>query len=135
MAFNLDLAPVYNMIMGGGKHTVCPPLLLVEKCPNLQFVVFQSASKPKLFSKVCLASAPAQGQEPGEPKEGVHEDADQEPDEAADRRGEVEAGDEHSGDGHGSGPVVNSSNVFYTLIHLKQLVYLGKWKDLNKGKI
>ena len=85
--------------------------LLVEKWPNLQFVVFQSASKPKLSYQVCLASAPVQGQGPGEPKKGVHEDADQEPDEAADHRGEVEGGEEHPGDGQGSGPVINSSNA------------------------
>ena len=46
-----------------------------------------------------------------EPKEGVHEDADQEPDEAADHRGEVEGGEEHPGDGQGSGPNFNSSNT------------------------
>ena len=93
------------------KRAVLPDKYLSWLKPNIQLVVFHSASKPKVFYKVCLASAPVQGQGPGEPKEGVHEDADQEPDEAADHRGEVEGGDEHPGDRQGSGPVINSTNT------------------------
>ena len=108
MAFNLKQNPVMMM----GKHTSCqfPAATHFRICRlpiRFQETIF---SKPLYFTQPnfligLTGLSPGSGKGLGEQEEGVHEDVDQEPDEASHHPREVQRGEEHPGDGQGSGQI------------------------------